>query len=111
VNPNLIFWEIVYDDGQVLSEEQGIKYGEAPRAGVHSIRLVSVQHHQVLAALNVEGSRNFFYRRRTRMTQGGQPQVVFLLGVYPDFEVEFNPATGKLAQVPVDIDPLSVEIS
>lgn len=109
MNPNFIYWELVYADGQVLSEGEGVPYGEAPRRGVHSIRLVSMEHHQVLLNLEVHGNEGFFYRRRTQMVQGAGTRVVFLLGIYPDFQVVFDPQVGVAKETEVDISPMSFE--
>lgn len=105
MNPDLIIWEIEYFNGRILRESDGIPYGKIPRDGVSTLGLFSLEFGQPLVSFDVGGRTNFFYRRRTRMIQGGPARVAFLLGLYPYFGLRLDTATGQVDEVEPDIVP------
>jgi hypothetical protein len=109
MNPHLITWEIRYVNGDVLRERDGIRYDQIPRRGVRAVELHSSEHASAVLGMPVDGSPNFFYRRRTKMVQGGPSRILYILGIWPGFAIEFDPMAEQVNQVEVDIDPLPFE--
>lgn len=109
MNPHFITWEVHYHDGQILREREGYKYDQLPRAGVKGIALHSSEYSGQVMFLPTEGNPNFFYRRRTQIIQGGPSRVLYLIGIWPGFCLQFDPAQEHVTQVDVDIQPLEKE--
>lgn len=109
MNPNLITWEVEYQNGTRLRERDGNEYEKIPRGFVTGLALHSAELGQVVAHLSTEGSPNFFYRRRTQMIQGGPKRILYLLGIYPEVCLVLDAEAEKVTEIPVDIDPVEAE--
>lgn len=101
----MVTWEAESDDGSVLRERDGAKYGQIDRDHLKTFRLVSPGEILVECPMN-EGrtGRDLCYRRRTRMETGpgaGGGSVWFLVGFVPMGPVmAMNPVTMEYLDAP-----------
>lgn len=79
------YWEVLYDDGTVLSEAQGAVYPQIDRGRLASFRIV-YSGEIVFELYPKEGhtGHDLIYRRRTSLGQSGMGRsVVFIVGLAP----------------------------
>lgn len=99
VEADVAYWEVLYEDGTVLSEAQGGKYQSIDRGRLASFRVIHGGENvfEVFPPPGLSG-RDLVYRRRTSISDSGRT-VVLIVGwapMGPIFSVDL--ATGSFAE-------------
>jgi hypothetical protein len=81
MNPDMVTWEAVYNDGDTLRMVDGALYRDIDRTRLSSFRLWV--YYNLVAELYVEPDTILTYRRRTSITNESRT-VQFIIGNYPD---------------------------
>lgn len=79
------YWEVLYDDGTVARETEGVTYAQIDRARLASFRIVHAGE-ILIDAYPPPGASgyNLVYRRRTALTaESGARHVLFVFGYVP----------------------------
>jgi hypothetical protein len=71
-------WYAIYEDGSTHST-----YNDLDRSRMESF-VVSTSFGTHVVGVHKSDPDQFFYRRRTRITQGNSPETIFLFGWLPD---------------------------
>jgi hypothetical protein len=107
-NPNgadITFWEVTYTDNTTASEDT-ITYGQIDRSRLKSFRLVQGAEvvFEMIPPPGFDGN-NLVYRRRTRMGEGGDRNVIFVLGWAPNgpaFAIDIVTSTYRVLETGFD---------
>jgi hypothetical protein len=81
-DPDSIFWEARYEDGSVLRQLDG-HYKDIDRSSIESMALTYDGTDLLSVHISSALRDRFFWRRRTKVTQGGPATVHFLIGYFP----------------------------